>query len=170
MHVTIQDLQHLKEEHDVFRMQLDVVEAAMDLGTRGGAVLRDLSRELFLKLRLHVRRESRLAVIVSRRLGRIDAAQLAKFAIEHDAALETLRVIRRSLPPPNETTLRHLRPALRMLVSSLRRHMCDQEQLLFPLLHQELAAMEAERAQEPERAAQSASYALARSFGLISPF
>ena len=161
-----EELVQLKTDHDVFRMQLDVVEAALDLGSRGSGVLRDLTRELYAKLRAHVRRESRLAVTVSRRLERIDGPQLAKFAIEHDVALEILRVIRRGLPLHREVSLHHVRPAFRMLVSGLRRHMHEQEQLLFPMLRDELAAMEAEHALIPLRQSRPVTAVFARSLGL----
>jgi hemerythrin-like domain-containing protein len=161
------ELTQLKADHDVFRMQLDVMEAALELGAGGGAVLRDLSRDLFLKLRTHVHRESRLAVSVSRHLARIDGAQLAKFAIEHETAVETLRVIRRGLPAFGSVSLHYVQPAIRLLVSTLRRHMDEQERLLFPMLRDELAKIEAERASAPARA--PVAYALARSLGLLNP-
>ena len=169
MNSGLQELRRLTSDHDVFRLQMDVLDAAMGLGPRAGPVLRDLARELFGKLRAHARRESCLAVTVSRRLKRIDGAQLAKFAIEHDVALETLRVIRRSLPMRTDQELGHLRPALRMLGSNLRRHMDDQERLLFPMLEHELAASESEQTTWPVCTAEPVAYALARSLGLLNP-
>lgn len=159
------ELTQLKADHDVFRAQADILESVLEPGGVGPGALRDLTRDLYAKLRIHVRRESRLAVVVSRQLGRLDAAHLAKFAIEHDAAVETLRVILRLWPAHGDAPLHHIRPALRMLVSSLRRHMQEQERQLFPMLEQQL--MPSAHIAPEDRGAAPLEIPLARSLQLF---
>ena len=127
-------IDHLTEDHRLLRHTLDALDEALIHGTPTWAFLRESCRALSTALQDHTRREVRLAVSCSRKLGTVGAAEMARFAVEHHIDQQYLKVLVRCLQHESRFSLDAIRPMLMSFINGLRRRMPQQEAELFPLL------------------------------------
>lgn len=142
-------IDHVKRDHEVFRVQLDVVERALGMDVETWNLLQELSVQLSKRLRDHRRREALLAVLASKTLERVGSAELARFAIEHDTDQAILEVIKRNVRGEWPGSLERILPAMAIFAMGLRRHMAEQEAKLFPLIERLLGSHETDPSAQP---------------------
>lgn len=140
-------IDRLRYDHEILRQDLAGVEEALHAtgGEEPRSALRMGCRILVDRLRDHSRREGRLVVLASWRLGRLGAGELARFALDHDLDQGLLRTIARFAADEGRFGLDGVGASARGFVSRCRRRLAEQEEQLFPLLHRLLQPEEPAR-------------------------
>jgi hemerythrin-like domain-containing protein len=128
-------IRQLEEDHRALREILGGVERAMKSASRAGDVARPCA-VLAARLRMHMRRESQLAVLCDRVIGQSRSDALAPLDVEHDPEQLELHALLRGLRRDQPAASGALRESLERLAAWLRRHMREQEEGLFPFLEQ----------------------------------
>ena len=134
----------LKRDHALLRSKLDVLEVGLRMGPETWYVLREVCFTLSRQLQNHMQREEDLVMACRKAMT---PRVLAEVAVEHRDEPEHLRTINRLFVEAHGHTLERIRPALTEVIQGLRHHMTEEEQDLFPMLEQELAAREPANAQ-----------------------
>jgi hemerythrin-like domain-containing protein len=140
-------IERLKRDHKILRSKLDVLEAALRMGPETWYVLREVCYTLSRQLQNHLQREEAL---VDACRAELKDEPLARVVVEHRDEPERLRTLNRLFLKAEGHSLQQVRPVLQDVVEGLRRHMDEEEQELFPLLAQHLAAREARMPTAPE--------------------
>lgn len=152
-------LQQLQQDHAAMREKLQQLKAALNGGSprlsQGGVKIQQETRQLCAalseQLRAHIRQEERLAARCSMALGRMGREELARFALEHHADEENLRIINQSLAHEGNGWVTHAGPLLLGFIASLRRQLEAQEANLFPFFERVLGVEWPQQRSDAER-------------------
>ncbi len=129
-------IERLKRDHTLLRAKLNVLEAALRMGPETWFVLREVCFTLSRQLQHHIRREEDL--IASGR-NALDPQMLGRIALEHRDEPGHLRTLNRLFGSEATQSLESVRPVLTQIIQGLRRHMAEEEQVLFPQFARVLA-------------------------------
>ena len=132
-------IDRLKRDHEILRSKLNVLEAALKMGTETWFVLREVCFTLSKQLRDHIEREE--ALIAACR-NALPPEAFARLATEHHDEPHHLEVINRLFVKEHGHTTEQIRPALAEVIRGLRAHMADEEATLFPTLERVLVVQE----------------------------
>lgn len=127
----------LKRDHVILRAKLDVLESALRMGPDTWFVLREVCFTLAKQLRDHIHREEALIAACRKAL---DPAILAHIQLEHQDEPQHLRTINRLFVQEPGHTLEQIRPELTGMINGLRRHITEEETVLFPTIERALRA------------------------------
>lgn len=131
-------IDRLRHDHQKLRDMLNVLEEALRTGAEAAEELTPLCASLSARLRVHIRAEGQMAVRCSRVGDRFGPEVLARLAVEHYTEQQYLRVLGRGLRRKPLGSIEHLRTPATALLHEFRRHMDEQEAVLFPFIEQVL--------------------------------
>ena len=132
-------VERLRRDHGILRAKLDVLEAALRMGSETWYVLREVCFTLARQLRDHIRREETL---VAKCRKAMNPKVLAEVSFEHKDEPQFLRTLNRLFMNRSSRSFEQIGPPLTQLITGLRRHMDEEERELFPLLEHALAEQE----------------------------
>ena len=131
-------IERLKRDHTILRSKLEMLESALQMGSRAWYVLHEISFTLAQQLKDHLKREE-THVTGCRSL--LNPKVLAEVAVEHRDEPEHLRTINRLFVSQPPRAMELIQPALVRVIEGLRRHMAEEEAELFPLLERAYASL-----------------------------
>ena len=139
-------INHLKQDHDLFRSKLNVLESALGGSTEIGVLVEDVSRTLLQQLQPHIAREE--ALLASCHFY-ISAKQAEGALRDHRSARQNLDAVRQFFAEQPNCVLERMRPLFVAVVAGLRRGIDQQETTLFPAVEGALVLQGLARRQAP---------------------
>ncbi|HEX9780526.1 MAG TPA: hemerythrin domain-containing protein [bacterium] len=135
----MQPVERLRREHALLRAKLQILESALALHPQAWYVARELVYTLARQLKDHIRREESL---ISRCRASLEPDEIAHLGVTHRREPRLLSAINRAFVQGPGEARAAIRPRLLALIERLRRHMDEEEAMLFPELERRLPSEE----------------------------
>lgn len=135
-------IERLKRDHVLLRAKLNLLEVALAMGQETWFVLRELCHSLARQLQDHIRREE---ILVGQGRSVLDPQMLGRMHVEHHDEPQRLRTLLKLFVSVPGHSLADIKPVLTDVIGGLRRHMEEEETMLFPVLEQLLAKQPASK-------------------------
>jgi len=119
----------LKKDHELLRLKLSFIEAAMEVAPEAQFALREMCFSLARLLDGHIRREQQVLAPYGGRLGALRTSHLAE---DHADQRVTLRDVNAVLLGGIHAPVSTIVPPLASLIKALREHMAEEEREVFP--------------------------------------
>ena len=124
-------IERLRQDHDILRAKLRLLEYALRIGPEARYVLRELCYNLGSQLRIHIQREEVLILSSQQALAPEILTHLtAEHHDEPQLLHDLIGLFAQDVPP----TWMEISSKLKRFITELRRHLAEEELTLFPIL------------------------------------